>query len=71
MSGSPVAAAHAAPISWRTLLDDDSSTPRSRLCREAIADGFGMIKLKVGADPAEDLRRMRLARARRSDPDFR
>ena len=33
-----------------------------RLCREAIADGFGLIKLKVGADPAEDLRRMRLAR---------
>jgi hypothetical protein len=24
LSGSPVAAAHAAPISWRTLLDDDS-----------------------------------------------
>jgi L-fuconate dehydratase len=33
-----------------------------RLCREAIADGFGMIKLKVGADPAEDVHRMRLAR---------
>ncbi len=33
-----------------------------RLCREAVADGFGMVKLKVGADPDEDVRRMRLAR---------
>jgi L-fuconate dehydratase len=35
----------------------------TRLCREAVADGFEMIKLKVGADPAEDVRRLQLARA--------
>jgi L-fuconate dehydratase len=33
-----------------------------RLSREAVADGFGMIKLKVGGDLDEDRRRMRLAR---------
>lgn len=33
-----------------------------RLCREAVDDGFGMIKLKVGADLDEDVRRMGLAR---------
>lgn len=33
-----------------------------RLSREAVADGFGMIKLKVGGNLAEDRRRMRLAR---------
>jgi L-fuconate dehydratase len=33
-----------------------------RLSREAVADGFTQIKLKVGADPADDLRRLRLAR---------
>ncbi|MEU3166582.1 enolase C-terminal domain-like protein [Streptosporangium sp. NPDC006930] len=33
-----------------------------RLSKEAVADGFGLIKLKVGADPAEDVRRVRLAR---------
>jgi L-fuconate dehydratase len=34
-----------------------------RLCREAVADGFTLIKLKVGADLAEDTRRLGLARA--------
>lgn len=34
----------------------------ARLCREAMADGFGQIKLKVGADLGDDLRRMRIAR---------
>jgi len=34
-----------------------------RLCREAVADGFTQIKLKVGADQADDLRRLALARA--------
>lgn len=34
----------------------------ARLCREAIADGFGQIKLKVGADLDDDLRRFRIAR---------
>jgi L-fuconate dehydratase len=34
----------------------------ARLCREAVAEGFDMIKLKVGADLADDRRRMRIAR---------
>ncbi|MFG2225775.1 enolase C-terminal domain-like protein [Streptomyces sp. NPDC048644] len=33
-----------------------------RLAKEAVADGFRQIKLKVGGDPDDDLRRMRLAR---------
>jgi len=33
-----------------------------RLCREAVADGFTLIKLKVGADRDDDVRRMALAR---------
>ena len=33
-----------------------------RLAREAVADGFTQIKLKVGADLADDIRRLRLAR---------
>ena len=33
------------------------------LCREAVSDGFRQIKLKVGADPATDMRRLELARA--------
>ncbi|WP_433464235.1 enolase C-terminal domain-like protein [Spirillospora sp. CA-128828] len=33
-----------------------------RLAREAVADGFTQIKLKVGADLEEDVRRLRLAR---------
>jgi L-fuconate dehydratase len=33
-----------------------------RLAREAIADGFGRIKLKVGADKADDIRRLEVAR---------
>ncbi len=34
----------------------------TRLCREAIADGYRQIKLKVGADLHDDIRRMRVAR---------
>ncbi|BDM68401.1 mandelate racemase [Streptomyces nigrescens] len=34
-----------------------------RLAKEAVADGFGQIKLKVGADLDDDKRRLRLARA--------
>jgi L-fuconate dehydratase len=34
----------------------------TRLCREAVADGFTQIKLKVGADLEDDLRRLRIAR---------
>ncbi|MFD9225981.1 enolase C-terminal domain-like protein [Streptomyces sp. NPDC060064] len=33
------------------------------LAKEAVADGFGQIKLKVGADLGDDIRRMKLARA--------
>jgi L-fuconate dehydratase len=33
-----------------------------RLCREAVEQGFTQIKLKVGADLQDDLRRMRIAR---------
>jgi L-fuconate dehydratase len=33
-----------------------------RLSKEAVADGFTQIKLKVGADLADDVRRLRLAR---------
>ncbi|MCA1217161.1 enolase C-terminal domain-like protein [Streptomyces sp. 8L] len=32
------------------------------LAKQAVADGFGQIKLKVGGDLADDVRRMRLAR---------
>jgi L-fuconate dehydratase len=34
-----------------------------RLCREAVADGFPQIKLKVGSDLADDRRRLAIARA--------
>ncbi|MFG2169202.1 enolase C-terminal domain-like protein [Micromonospora chersina] len=34
----------------------------ARLAKEAVADGFDLIKLKVGADNAADIRRMGLAR---------
>ncbi|MBC7271931.1 MAG: fuconate dehydratase [Streptomyces sp.] len=40
--------------------DDDKLT---RLAARAVADGFRQIKLKVGADLADDVRRCRLARA--------
>ena len=33
-----------------------------RLCREAVSAGFTQIKLKVGADKDEDVRRLRIAR---------
>ncbi|NIJ13368.1 L-fuconate dehydratase [Saccharomonospora amisosensis] len=39
--------------------DDDKL---AKLCREAIAQGFTHIKLKVGADLDDDLRRLRIAR---------
>jgi len=34
----------------------------ARLARKAAADGFGLIKLKVGADLEDDRRRLRIAR---------
>ena len=40
-----------------------------RLAREAMADGFGQIKLKVGADLEDDIRRFRKAREV-CGPDF-
>ncbi|MER7581151.1 L-fuconate dehydratase [Kitasatospora sp. NPDC097691] len=42
----------------------------TRLAEEAIADGFTQIKLKVGADLADDIRRCRTARAA-VGPDIR
>ncbi|WP_442932401.1 L-fuconate dehydratase [Micromonospora sp. NBC_01699] len=47
--------------------DDDKLR---RLCREAIDDGFTQIKLKVGADLDDDIRRMRIARET-CGPDIR
>ncbi|MGH3646364.1 MAG: L-fuconate dehydratase [Micromonosporaceae bacterium] len=41
-----------------------------RLCKEAINAGFTQIKLKVGADLADDVRRLRIAREV-CGPDFR
>jgi L-fuconate dehydratase len=41
----------------------------ARLCREAIDDGFGQIKLKVGTDLDDDIRRFRIAREV-CGPDF-
>ncbi|MEV7089960.1 enolase C-terminal domain-like protein [Streptomyces sp. NPDC093085] len=40
-----------------------SDTKMVALAEQAVADGFQQIKLKVGGDPADDVRRMRLARA--------
>ena len=34
----------------------------ARLCREAVAEGFSQIKLKVGADLDDDIRRLSVAR---------
>jgi len=39
----------------------DDATLRA-LCQEAVAQGWTHIKLKVGADPADDLRRARIVR---------
>ncbi|MEU5789798.1 enolase C-terminal domain-like protein [Micromonospora purpureochromogenes] len=47
--------------------DDDKVV---RLAEQAVADGFTQIKLKVGADRADDLRRLRAARAA-VGPDIR
>ncbi|WP_232324014.1 enolase C-terminal domain-like protein [Catenuloplanes japonicus] len=41
-----------------------------RLCREAVADGFTQIKLKVGGDLEDDRRRLAIARAA-VGPDFK
>jgi L-fuconate dehydratase len=39
-----------------------SDEKMARLAREAVAEGFSQIKLKVGGDLGDDIRRMRLAR---------
>ena len=39
--------------------DDDKL---ARLCREAVDSGFDLIKLKVGGDVADDVRRLKIAR---------
>ncbi|WP_436499190.1 L-fuconate dehydratase [Actinokineospora sp. HUAS TT18] len=41
-----------------------------RLCNEAVAEGFTQIKLKVGADLDDDIRRLRIARGT-VGPDIR
>ncbi|MET8005137.1 L-fuconate dehydratase [Nonomuraea glycinis] len=46
--------------------DDDKLR---RLCQEALDQGFGQIKLKVGADLADDIRRLTVAREV-CGPDF-
>ncbi|HEX3590224.1 MAG TPA: L-fuconate dehydratase [Pseudonocardiaceae bacterium] len=43
---------------WLGYSDDKLA----RLASEAVAAGFGLLKLKVGADPQDDQRRFRLAR---------
>ncbi|HEX5184142.1 MAG TPA: L-fuconate dehydratase [Allosphingosinicella sp.] len=40
-----------------------SDAKLERLCREAVAQGFGHVKLKVGRDAADDARRLALARS--------
>ncbi|MEU1005081.1 L-fuconate dehydratase [Streptomyces tibetensis] len=47
-----------------------SDAKLTRLAKEAVADGFTQIKLKVGANLADDIRRMRAARAA-VGPDIR
>ena len=47
--------------------DDDKLR---RLCRQAVAEGFDQIKLKVGGNLSDDLRRLRIAREA-CGPDIR
>jgi L-fuconate dehydratase len=58
--------AYATSPGWLGYSDDKLR----RLCREAVADGFTQIKLKVGADLDADVRRMRIAREA-CGPDIR
>jgi len=50
--------AYTTSAGWLGYSDDKIVTR----CREAVADGFDHVKLKVGADLADDLRRCRLVR---------
>ncbi|WP_028062199.1 L-fuconate dehydratase [Solirubrobacter soli] len=47
-----------------------SDAKLTRLCREAVAAGYGQIKLKVGANLSDDVRRLRIAREA-CGPDIR
>jgi L-fuconate dehydratase len=58
--------AYATSPGWLGYSDDKLT----RLAREAVADGFTQIKLKVGADLDDDTRRLRAARAA-VGPDIR
>jgi L-fuconate dehydratase len=51
--------AYTTSVGWLGYSDDKIE----RLAREAVADGFRMVKLKVGADLDDDVRRFALARA--------
>jgi L-fuconate dehydratase len=51
--------AYATTPGWLGYSDDKLD----RLAREAVEHGFTLIKLKVGADVADDVRRMKVARA--------
>jgi L-fuconate dehydratase len=50
--------AYTTSAGWMGYSDDKVR----RLCREALADGFTHFKVKVGGDPADDARRVRLVR---------
>ena len=50
--------AYTTSAGWMGYSDDKVR----RLCREALADGFTHFKVKVGADPADDARRVALVR---------
>jgi L-fuconate dehydratase len=50
--------AYTTSAGWMGYSDDKVR----RLCREALADGFTHFKVKVGADPADDARRVGLVR---------
>ena len=50
--------AYTTSAGWMGYSDDKVR----RLCREAIAEGFTHFKVKVGADPADDARRVGLVR---------
>jgi L-fuconate dehydratase len=51
--------AYITSVGWIGFSDDKIR----RLCHEALAEGWTHFKLKVGGDPADDLRRARLVRA--------
>ena len=51
--------AYTTSVGWFGFTDDQVR----RLCQEALAEGWTHFKLKVGGDPADDLRRGRLVRS--------